>query len=797
MDKILEEYVNEVRVFEKSLISKADFEAMASVDRIIYVERFLIDVINKASTDSYETIICITNLVTNYSGYIAQILDSFLANYLVAKNTKPKISKQELDEGFLSFYGLAIYYYRKKEIGKLHAHIERFYDDFYKGYPLFYETLVRYFKISGDFQNHMLLNDKIITETNDKYPDGIIHLPNGKYLSTENAGLKAGYATAVIDSLELYCLGNEVDTYEGNVDSVITDEYCKKVFEEDKNSTVALNKAIVKKAAKYVDDCINFRPDYLRYYLTKAKFLFYVVMFNKEELTTKKIEEIEEIIDYALEKSNHAASNIGLDEEFEEFKEFIRTFPLDYKKFTGSARQNLLREKKKMERSLDIEHCDMPPLNDKDQGEFAFISYSSRDYKKVYCDLLEMQHAGISYFYDNKLTGQKHREGAEQDKWFEIIEEKIRECSLVICFVSESFISSPQIMRELQYMQMYSKPIIFVDLSGQKIISNVIKHYLAEDNNHNISQKDLLTLTSCFSDEVPSIKRGAAVGYSQHIPILYKTIINIKPNVVTSLAFDSITKEGECHKNEDNMIVDVDDKIFVVTDGVTRNQAEYDQDIHHSSVVSGLFAKEARLYIEKELKTIDNTSDTSVILKIIKAGAMYADGKVKEYNDAHRQEIVGIEEPGCCFIIGVIHNNKLYYAGAGDCTVLLVRDQEVVTLFNEQTYYVFKVLGLELDRQLLVDKYINNSETEFTYGLANGSLCEELITSTSIDLNYGDYVFFTSDGAAPYLKYTNPQKYINKSLEDIVSESDKLDKETNKLIDDKTIIRIHIGGIID
>lgn len=100
--------------------------------------------------------------------------------------------------------------------------------------------------------------------------------------------------------------------------------------------------------------------------------------------------------------------------------------------------------RKHLENSTSINDCDRVPVPKcAEHQNYIFISYSHKDYKKVYHDLAAMYEAGVRFWYDEALT-------AGYD-WDAEVFKKINDphCSGVIFYLSESFFESESIYKEV------------------------------------------------------------------------------------------------------------------------------------------------------------------------------------------------------------------------------------------------------------------------------------------------------------------------------------------------------------
>ncbi len=88
----------------------------------------------------------------------------------------------------------------------------------------------------------------------------------------------------------------------------------------------------------------------------------------------------------------------------------------------------------------------MPPVPMLEEGKkFIVISYSSRDYKSVYCDLLEFHQIGLRFWYDNGIRG--------ATQWEAVVKAQIDspDCAGVLFYLSQNLMLSPNVGREIEY----------------------------------------------------------------------------------------------------------------------------------------------------------------------------------------------------------------------------------------------------------------------------------------------------------------------------------------------------------
>lgn len=101
------------------------------------------------------------------------------------------------------------------------------------------------------------------------------------------------------------------------------------------------------------------------------------------------------------------------------------------------------------------------PEPDADDG-YYFISYSHKDYKKVFRDIIDFQKNGLKIWYDRGLESGK--------SWINEVKKKISSyyCRGVIFYISENYLASESCMLELEHvLKLLNKACLFVTLDGE------------------------------------------------------------------------------------------------------------------------------------------------------------------------------------------------------------------------------------------------------------------------------------------------------------------------------------------
>ncbi len=180
--------------------------------------------------------------------------------------------------------------------------------------------------------------------------------------------------------------------------------------------------------------------------------------------------------------------------------------------------------------STDIEQLrradNMPPVPrcEEDQN-FIFISYSHKDYKAVYCDLLEFHKKDLRYWYDEGLPA--------GEAWDKVVEGQIKHphCAGVIFYMSENLFLSRSVNKEVEFTvggedgseRKNSFCVNLSDMPPMKIIHTIQRTREYEELEQSGFIDCLSCLTNAFNNKVTYIPK-ACDGDAGHIPQALKQI---------------------------------------------------------------------------------------------------------------------------------------------------------------------------------------------------------------------------------------------------------------------------------
>lgn len=760
-------------------------------------------------TYDYMFIYALTKLEEKHGQFIITYLYEILDNYCNFPNSFSK------DIAFASLYNIALHHNRYFETDLLYKLIsDNKYIEVFRDYPLVYEIFGRYFgakKISdkqfmtGQASIRSLINLKR------NHPEKFYKTKYGYQQTGDNVALKVGVVAATCQMFDDYysrgilgkniLLDNEKEKKLNHLDELNNEDLMSFFLN---NSLLTYNNYLINEdtlnvAKRYAQEAIAYNPNYPKYPYLMAQLIFYECAYKNVKIDFDKYNSIKTLVN----NSRHLENNKAADYELRvgQLDLFLNKVDNYMDKYGSELNVNAnLEYYRKKEEFIKLEECPPPQkrINPTAKGNdsYAFISYSTKDFKRVYCDLLTFINRGISFWYDAGVI--------PGEEWHRIIEEKIKNAECIICYLSENFIKSNAILKELSLFKKYGKQVIWIDLTRKKQISKIIVEVIRnakKDTLGNISSSMLNTLTDLINDDIDMITCEENPLSEIHVDRIQNVITNKFPNIINNITSEGLTVRSnkigadgsECIPNEDYIINDKQNNIYVVLDGISRKKEEYKNKNSIAYDISKLFADTIHQYL---LDHIIDCSDYKTGKLLLEQGFAFANEKVNDLLTKRKDEFEGYERPGTVGIVAIIINHILIYASVGDCMGILVRGNRKIIFADKQTTYVFDYLKKEKDRSLLASKFINISSSPYGYGVINGQKgVIDYIDISYINLEKGDTIYLVSDGISDFIQFAKPTLFNSLELEEIINLSNIQDDELNKPYkDDKTILRIKIAN---
>lgn len=741
---------------------------------------------------------------TNYHGTMTE--QDLSAMYVIlAVYEEEGSSFVDDDTAFVAFYLICLYLYRRKRREELHFVLEKYarreaaskkfaFADF----PVLWDLSVRFCVVNDDYITLLKcsLAGKKAMPSNPSigvsYVDGVCSWLSALYYDTHSA-----YASQAMP--------NDI----GKLISTLGD------FTLDEDGILL--------AIKYDVEAINFNPSYAKYYYYLAQLYFYYRYAIREGKVLSDLDksfldrEFSSVTDCnyvsTLTRDDVVGdTNFKLREELklltemakaraktsDERAKYQRFLKLTESYFSDKSNA-LFAFKNKVIKSNTFEECkDVVCCS---QGTpYAIVSYSRRNYKSVFCDILELQDHGVNIVFDDKLV---KMDGGSGDTWIKRYESLLKEAKIVICYLSKDYLKSPSVMQELDLIRKYNKKFIAIDLTGKLLASKIIASIINDGGS--FSSENLNLITSLFTDDGLVFEKPPVDDSPAHIGGVISRLKAECADLVNEISVQSaqtvnLDPSGKpYHPMEDRVYVNQPNNIFIVADGITRNEG-YCGEESIAKMVTDYFCEALDKNLSQRIHS--DAADIGLSLEsafeqTTKDVAAYV-AKNKAFKAAERsakERCIGgfYEKPGCVFVGGVVYNHRLYYGHVGDCGLILVRNNQKYVLATPQTYFAFKVQGAERQRKLLYDEYVNRPENKNGYGVVNGDPgVVSFFNVTMIDLQTNDTLYFVSDGIYPFIAAFPPAMYNDLSPEEILSLHKKY-YPTDKKLDDRAIIKVCIA----
>ena len=236
--------------------------------------------------------------------------------------------------------------------------------------------------------------------------------------------------------------------------------------------------------------------------------------------------------------------------------------------------------------------------------------------------------------------------------------------------------------------------------------------------------------------------------------------------------------------NEDRLLCDPDNGIFIVLDGVTRVHAEYIENPYESAAADVAEQFLGAVY-EEILQRLHEPEPEA----LLRAAIHTANNKLATYR-AQKNEAQWGFYPSAAGVITLLRDNTLYYAAAGDCIGVLLRGSGK-QLFGCQ-WQLEAVDTLQLTKQERYSRYCNHPDHPLSYTVFNGdAFVGDTVIYSWLDLHRGDTVLLATDGLSDHLKYEEIAKLRSQTPAEMLDASACYDHPPfGTYADDKTVIKL-------
>lgn len=404
----------------------------------------------------------IEKYVEYFSDETLAVLPVILEKYLPQKIHARWTATEQTDIAFAAYYALSLIYKKTKNNDALKNLCDKPYTGFRKHYPLTNEVLARYYKRIDDYDNALQYDLLAITKLDE--------------LGFVNHGPRISYASTVC---RLYDRGENVTAEQ---------------FE---------------RAEAYIQAAIEYNPNYPKYYYLKGKLIFYGAQHLRETdaFLSKCGEALAYLTKARLMLDDHSGNYF--DNTSKEFKAFInkveeakRQYHARNRSFQEFSPEELAERKNKILASAKAADCPPPNPNLKPGRKYIFVSYNHKDFKSVYCDLLQLYHHKIPFQYDKGL--------AYGDPWDKAVMNLVHseDCLGVLFYISRNTLSSAAVETECKLLRTGKRklPYLTVNLEKDTTPTDILLQYIEKEGAENcrkngVNSSRITTFLTTFKDK--------------------------------------------------------------------------------------------------------------------------------------------------------------------------------------------------------------------------------------------------------------------------------------------------------
>lgn len=238
------------------------------------------------------------------------------------------------------------------------------------------------------------------------------------------------------------------------------------------------------------------------------------------------------------------------------------------------------------------------------------------------------------------------------------------------------------------------------------------------------------------------------------------------------------TKEFD-KPNEDYFLVDRNNGIFIILDGVTRDKIDgIYPDPSPACEVSKIFIDKAYNYI------MNVSSKESNYLKIIKNAFVEGNKEIEKFNHSY----LGSFLPGTVGIIAIIKDNKLFYGYIGDCIGIPLNKQMKKEFTMCQTKLIHEHIK-EFTAYEIRHNICNNIRHPYSYGVLDGREgAIDFIVTGEIKLDKYKELILLTDGLEQIIKEMSIKELFFSNATELLNS-----KFCDTSTDDKTVITVRMN----
>jgi serine/threonine protein phosphatase PrpC len=243
----------------------------------------------------------------------------------------------------------------------------------------------------------------------------------------------------------------------------------------------------------------------------------------------------------------------------------------------------------------------------------------------------------------------------------------------------------------------------------------------------------------------------------------------------------SQNKRGYSKPNEDYLVMDSENKLFIILDGVSRDVI--DGKYPHPSPALDITKIFAEVTHASLIASKNNLAPKESLIHAAEQGNM----AIEDYNSMSEWDFL----PGTVGIISMIVDNKFYYVYVGDCSGHIVRKDSWKQFTFPQTRQVREHISM-LSENEIRNVICNNKEHPYGYGVFTGDKRALNFLEFGEAMIYrGDTIILATDGMNNLFNSENFRFTQPITAKELIRKAEHL-QEVNSFLrkDDKAVMTI-------
>ena len=296
------------------------------------------------------------------------------------------------------------------------------------------------------------------------------------------------------------------------------------------------------KAAELIDGAIEYNPEYAKYYFIRARLRFHsglsprtgkerlnLLYTARDDCERAVIRESSHRKDYRLRVEDYKRLLEKIENEIGPLEDALAASGPDAGPDLRPEVLDALREEV-LAAENEAELVRYPPAETFGE-KYVFICYSRADFRRVYCDMIELARRRIPFLYDHGTVLPGY-------DWDVAVAERIRDprCAGIVFYLGGSSVLSSPLAKEILLVRAKSEQLgkhanslfFTVNLTGEvpsRMLVRAIRNCGEDDSRiSNLTSERIVQFLSTFTDAGDFIRRSPDAGDVRHMEAVVRTV---------------------------------------------------------------------------------------------------------------------------------------------------------------------------------------------------------------------------------------------------------------------------------